>query len=391
MISDRRLDAAFVEEGLEVMVASSPTNVFYLSRLESLTQDLLGERAFAVRAVDDDGPRIVLPATDASIVADADLDYDRVYTYGSFFIYERGETSDVDERIIQLKNGRNYDDALDALEAALDSLIDEANAVAFEQTGLSPTELERIDSFLADAEVRPAADLFQRLRRVKTPEERSRLRRSVEINQASIRAAVEDIEAGMTERDLANRYREHLCARGAEPLFTVVGFGGHGAYTHAVPGDRRLQEGDLMRFDVGCTYENYSSDIARTFAFRSAKERVVEQYEVLYDAMERSIDLLAGRANAADVFEGTRAFVRDSGAFEAFDRNHFGHGIGIEVYDPPTITDEANEITPGMVLCVEPPYYELGTGGIQVEDEVIVTEDGVERLSRCSEKLPVLE
>ena len=392
MISETKLRQKLDEESVDVIVASSPQNVFYLSGLQSLSQDLLGERAFAVRTADGRGPLVVLPAVDASIVVDAGLDYERVYTYGSFYLYESEDTTEADREVLALKNDRNYDGPIEALLAALDSLRDDVRTVAFEQTGLSPEENETIRTELDADELRATEDICSDLRRVKSDEEIRRLRQSVEINQESIMAAIEEVTPGMTERELASIYQQNLVARGAEPLFTVVGFGPHGAYPHAVPGDREITAGDLVRFDVGCTYENYSSDIARTFAFREADEIHRKKYEVLNGSMDRSIELLEDGITTEAVFEGTLEYVRTEGeeVFDSFDRNHFGHGIGIDVYDPPTIDREPNRVSAGMVLCVEPPYYELGTGGIQVEDEVLVTDDGVERFSKCPDSLEII-
>lgn len=392
MISQKKLHQKLEAENIDVIVASSPQNVFYLSGLQSLSQDLLGERAFAIQTIDGEGPMVILPAVDASIVVDTDLDYEQVYTYGSFYLYEGENMADADREVLALKNNRNYDSPIEALLAAVDPLTDEVSTIAFEQTGLSPDENDTLETELDFAELRATEEICSDLRRVKSDEEIQRLRRSVEVNQESIMAAVEEMESGMTERELASIYQQNLVSRGAEPLFTVVGFGPHGAYPHAVPGDREIQEGDLVRFDVGCTYDNYSSDIARTFAFREADENHRRKYEVLNQSMNRSIELLEDGITAEEVFEGTIEYIREEGAevFNSFDRNHFGHGIGIDVYDPPTINQEPDHISAGMVMCVEPPYYELGTGGIQVEDEVLVTEEGVERFSKCPESLELI-
>lgn len=392
MIPETKLRQRLQTEGVDVLVAASPQNVFYLSGLQSLSQDLLGERAFALRTADGRGPRIVLPAVDASIVVDTDLDYEQVYTYGSFYLYEGDNVSDADRDVLALKNERNYDGPIEALRAALDPSTDGASTVALEQTGITPDERDAVAAADGVGELRTADDIYADLRRVKSDEEVRRLRRSVSINQESIMAAVSGVEEGMTEQELASIYQRNLVSRGAEPLFTVVGFGSHGAYPHAVPGDRRLREGDLVRFDVGCTYENYSSDIARTFAFRSTDDALERKYEVLNGSMNRSIELLEDGVTTREVFDDALAYVRERGAdvFDSFDRNHFGHGIGIDVYDPPTIDRDRNRISAGMVLCIEPPYYELGTGGIQVEDEVLVTEDGAERFSECPQSLEII-
>lgn len=392
MIDETRLTGTLEAEGVDVAVATSPQNVFYLSGLRSLSQELLGERAFAVRTADGGAPDLALPAVDASIIEDTGVDHDRVVTYGSFYLYEGETMSDADRAVQELKDGHNVDGPVDALRALLEPLVDSGTTVALERSGLDAGEVAAVEGALERAVVVEAAPVFADLRRVKSDEEVRRLRRSAEINDAAIAAAVETVESGMTERDLVASYHGELAARGAEPLFTVVGFGPHGAYPHAVPGDRELERGDLIRFDVGCTYENYSSDLARTFAFQTADDVVARQYEVLDGSMDRAIEVLEAGRTTAEVFDATLEYVREQGpdVFEAFDRNHVGHGIGIDVYDPPTIDRATNPLTAGMVLCVEPPYYELGTGGLQVEDEVVVTESGVERFTRCPDTLEVV-
>lgn len=393
MISTPRLHRKLDDEDIDVIVAASPQNVFYLSGLQSLSQDLLNERAFALQTASTDDPHIILPAVDASIVVDSDLDYDQVYTYGSFYLYEGGSITDEDREVLDIIDDRNYDDPITALLSALTAVTDTESTVALEQSVLTPSEIKQLSSGHEYGELRSATPIFSDLRRVKSDEEVRRLRRSVEINEASIMAAIDELESGMTERELASLYKQELISRGAEPLFTVVGFGSHGAYPHAVPGDRSIETGDLVRFDVGCTYENYSSDIARTFAFEHIDETAKRKYEILNQSMDRSIDLLEDDVTTEAVFNGTIQFIRDEGSdvFDSFDRNHFGHGIGIDVYDPPTIDQSSNRIFEGMVMCVEPPYYELGTGGIQVEDEILITGQGAERFSKCPETLRVIE
>ena len=392
MIDESRLREKLAAEGVDVVVATSPQNVFYLSGLRSLSQELLGERAFAVRTADGGPPDLALPAVDASIIEDTDVPHDRVATYGSFYLYEGERLSDADRAVVDLKDRLNRDSAVEALLALLEPLTDGDTTVAIEREGLTVEEAAAVEDGLDAASVADAGPICGDLRRVKSDEEVRRLRRSAEVNDAAIAAAVETVTAGTTERELAATYHRELVERGAEPLFTVVGFGPHGAYPHAVPGDRALERGDLIRFDVGCTVEHYASDLARTFAFETADPALARKYEVLDGSMDRAIELVGDGATTTEVFDGTLAYVRDQGAdaFDAFDRNHVGHGIGIDVYDPPTIDRTTHALVPGMVLCVEPPYYELGTGGLQVEDEVVVTEDGVERFTRCPETLRVV-
>jgi Xaa-Pro aminopeptidase len=206
--------------------------------------------------------------------------------------------------------------------------------------------------------------------------------------------AMEALEPGMTERELANDWRARVCEKGGQPIdgFLTVGFGSRTAYTHPLPGDREIQRGDLVRWDGGCRYEQYCSDIGRTFAFGSADDDDVRKYEALYSGLEASLSEFGDGVETGVVFESGVDAVRSSGVdeFSEFEPFHLGHGIGVEIYDPPTIVTGAGTLERDMVMCVEPPYNELGSGGFLIEDEVVVTEDGYEKLTDAPETLPVV-
>lgn len=128
------------------------------------------------------------------------------------------------------------------------------------------------------------------------------IRTSAEINEQAIEAAVQTVEAGMTERELAAVYNKEVCERGAVPHFNVIAFGSHSAYPSASPGDRTLEVGDLIRFDIGCKHDNYSSDLARTYAFKETTDLLRSRYDVLNRAMEHEIAQLKDGISTKEVF-----------------------------------------------------------------------------------------
>jgi Xaa-Pro aminopeptidase len=393
VISTDRLQARLQEEGVDLLIASSPQNVYYTSSLRSTSQELLGETAFSLVSVGAERPRVVLPAVDATVVLDTDVVHDEAHTYGSFTIYEDESPGASNEDLMRLLDGTNHEDPMTAFSAALESYADADSTIAVEDAGLSNTGWDEVLARLPSDDVVTADGMLSDLRRIKNEAEVDRLRRSVEITEAAIESTVEAAEAGMTEREMLNVFRSEQAKRGAEPLFAVVAFGEHSAYPHAVPTDRALEVGDLIRFDVGCRYEQYSSDIARTYAFGERDPVLAEQYRVLNESMDLAMELLGDHEPTDVVFEEAVAYVREEGAevFDDFDRNHYGHGIGIDVYDAPTINRESSEVLEGMVFCVEPPYYKLGTGGLQIEDEIRITDSGYERFTTCPAELPVVD
>jgi len=390
MVPNDRIQGALEDAGLDLLVASTVENVYYTAGVYSVATKGLGEASFALRSASHGGPHLVIPARETSSIVDNDADPAGVYPYGDSNIYRGNSLSAIDERILSLQESGDFDDPIVALATAIEDLA-EGPRVAVERDGFTPDRFSRLEDAVA-YDLESGAEHLHDLRRVKTDEEIERLRRSAAITETAMEESMAALEPGMTERDLAADFRARVCAKGGEPLFLTVGFGDRTAYTHPLPGDREIREGDLVRWDGGCTYENYCSDVGRTYAFRGADAESVRRYEALYAGLDAALGELRDGAATGDPYEAGVAAVRESGveALAEFDPFHLGHGIGVEIYDPPTIVPGAGGIHEGMVMCVEPPYNELGHGGFLIEDEVVVTGDGYEKLTDASETLPVV-
>jgi Xaa-Pro aminopeptidase len=148
------------------------------------------------------------------------------------------------------------------------------------------------------------------------------------------------------------------------------------------PGDV-VQDGSIIRYDVGVHYRGYASDIARCFAFRTIPDRARRIQDALVAGLERALELVRPGAIAEDIFHAAVAATRRAGVSE-YDRSHVGHGIGTAGagYEAPDLKPgDRTALEPGTILCVETPYSEVGYGGLQVEDMLVVTETGYELLS----------
>lgn len=390
MIRADKMEQALAGEGIDAVVATTPENVFYASGFSGP----LSPHRFCVWSAEEGGPYLVLPNGDTDLLVTNGLQFEEVYSYGDYYYYRGDNLSEREEHILELNFHNNSPSAIEALLDALSGLVGDGDTLALETKNLTAAEAREIEAGTG-CDIVPGEGVFSDLRRIKSPEEVRRLERSVSITQAAIDYSVRQVEPGMTEQDLEKIYKKRLLDLGGEPGFCLIGFGRHSAES-CIPGERALREGDVILYDAGCTYQGYSSDIARTFAFREADPVIEQKYEVLNAGMDHEFSLLRDSADTADVFEQTMAFIRAEGADQGIDdladfrRHHLGHGIGISTYDDPVITAESATIEAGMVMCLEPPYYEIGTAGIQVEDEVLVTEEGAKRLSRCPDELIVV-
>lgn len=385
-----RIEGLLESEGLDLVIVGSPANVYYLSGLVSPAQRIIGEPAYCLWSAETDGPHVVMPGREMDRLVEPAIEVKGVYGYGSTNIYTGDELNRIERRMVELQATSDFDDHLDALLGAVGDLSTGGD-VGVEVDAFDPHDYSRLEDSVP-GKLRPIAAEVHDLRRRKSAGEIKRLRRAAEITEGAITAATEAITPGTTERDLADAFRTRVAEAGAEPFFVTVSFGRRTAYTHPEPRDTTISEGDLIRWDAGCRYEHYRADIGRTFAYGEAKGDAAAKYRALHDGLTAALDVLTDGVSTAEVYGVGVEAVRAAGipAFADFSPNHLGHGIGLEVYDPPTITDRVNRLRKDMVLCLEPPYNELGYGGFLLEDEIVVTGDGYDPLTEAPDSLPIV-
>jgi Xaa-Pro aminopeptidase len=204
-----------------------------------------------------------------------------------------------------------------------------------------------------------------------------------------------DVRVGMSERELALaidwRIRNGGFSRSA--FETIVASGPNGALPHARPGERKLIEGDLVVLDFGGVYASYCVDLTRTVSIGPPTDRAREVYGAVLEAHDRAIAAVRPGASRLDIDQAARDTLGRYGLGEAFGHGT-GHGLGIDVHEDPRITrrrpdidtrDEAVET--GMVFTIEPGAYLADWGGVRIEDDVLVTADGVEVLTNVTTEL----
>jgi len=237
---------------------------------------------------------------------------------------------------------------------------------------------------MPDAELALATELLGDLRIRKDDDELDRLRAVAEVTDEVSRAVRELDPTGWTERELAREIETRLLEGGCTgPSFeTIVGSGPNGARPHHSHGDRTIEPGDPVVLDFGGRLAGYPSDQTRTVVWGDdPPERFREVHRVVREAQRRAVETVEPGVSAAAVDRAAREVVADAGYGERF-VHRTGHGVGLDVHEPPYVTGENDrELEPGMVFSVEPGVYLPGEFGVRIEDLVVVTEDGHERLN----------
>ncbi len=393
MIKKNTAYEAMEKYDIDALIASTPENVFYISGLMSLGHKILrGTQVYAILPREKDiEPSIVCSIGEADLVAESRTWITDLRFYGAFYIYQaKALLTNTEKEVIGLMKIKAEKDPIKALLKALKEKGLANKKLGFDELGVSYMVFERIKSELSETEIVTANNIFRELRMIKTSNEIEKLGKAASINERALEASIEGVKTGTTEKDIAKAYESCVIKEGATPLFSAIGVGTRSALPNVVPSDYKVNKGDLIRLDVGCIYQNYSSDIARTFSLGEPSERKKMYYEAVLAGEQEAIKNIKPGIQACDIFQIAVETVRKEGIPHC-ERSHCGHGIGVECYDDPLISPTNTTILQeGMVLCIEPPYYELGFGGFQVEDEVVVTKEGTYYLSTIDRKLRVI-
>jgi Xaa-Pro aminopeptidase len=259
--------------------------------------------------------------------------------------------------------------------------------VAFEADALTYANYEFLRA--GGIELVPRRGLVESLRAVKEPEELDAIRRATEVTNRTYERLAEEQFAGRTEKELAWRMEQLLHELGADGLaFPVdVAAGPTAASPHAVPGDRVVEEGELVLVDAGAMLDGYCSDCTRTFAVGGVADSLREAYEIVREAQQAGLDAVRAGAAGRDADAATRAVISEAGYGENFGHG-LGHGVGLLVHEAPVLRPESEDVlAAGNVVTVEPGIYLSGVAGIRIEDLVVVTDDGCEVLTAFPREL----
>lgn len=235
----------------------------------------------------------------------------------------------------------------------------------------------------------PLGDSLNRRRSVKTPEELEYLRKAEEIGDRAFERVLEYLKPGITELEVAAYLEYTMKMNKASGLGfeTIVASGPNSSMPHAVPGNRKLQNGDFVTMDFGCNYEGYCSDMTRTVVIGKANDRQKEIYKVVLDAQLAAIDAIKAGVIGCDIHNVAADIIAKAGYGEYFGHG-LGHSVGLFIHEVPMFSPRVKEEIPeGAVLTVEPGIYIPGFGGVRIEDMGAVTKDGYDNFTHSPKEL----
>lgn len=291
--------------------------------------------------------------------------------------------------LIQAAGSGGYADALKTTLAERPKL----QKLGFEAGALKVAQWQELQKENSDAiEWTPTEGLVEELRQVKDETELAATQRAITVAEAAFMQIIPLLRPGVPEREVAIELEFAMRRGGAEDraFETIVASGEQGAHPHHRPNDRLLTPGDFVTIDWGARVDGYHSDITRTVGIGSLTDEQRQVYAAVRESQRLAIAAIAPGKKGKEIDAVARDYLTAAGYGEAFSHS-LGHGLGRTVHDGLglSLRGEAVILKPGMVLTVEPGVYREGWGGVRIEDDVRVTDDGCEILTHLPNALTV--
>jgi len=368
---------ACANERVDVIVSTNALHVGYIGGYRSVMLD--ADRTYRCGIVSTrEKTLLITGASDAAPALEVFDDPACIYRYGEFYI---GGVS----YAAMPPASSNF---FAAMQAALLSVVEPRHTVGVDV--IHQSDAEPIASALRGARSLDAKPFFTAARSTKSDLEVEKLATTSAMTEHGIQMAFDHARAGVSELDLSTIIYREIIAAGGIPRFVVVTSGLRSALVDAYATTAKLRQGDLLRIDVGCTVDGYWADTARTAVVGEPTRMQSERYAAILDGELAQMRMARPGIEASSLFRVAVDAVR-RGALAGYQRTHCGHGLGLTAHEFPSLAaNNETVLKEGMVLCVETPYYELGWGGMMVEDTILITADGNRPLTKADRHLRVI-
>ncbi|MPQ24675.1 M24 family metallopeptidase [Bacillus paralicheniformis] len=266
------------------------------------------------------------------------------------------------------------------------------NKIGFEQDKMTYGTYAAYKEQLGAAELVPVSQSVEKLRLIKSSEEIKILKEAAKIADDAFSHILTVIKPGITEIEVANELEFYMRSQGADhsSFDMIVASGVRSSLPHGVASGKAIEKGDLVTLDFGAYYKGYCSDITRTVAVGEPDDELKRIYQTVFEAQAIGMRSIKPGITGKQADAYTRDYISSQGYGEYFGHST-GHGLGMEVHESPALSVRSDQmLEKGMVVTVEPGIYIPGKGGVRIEDDIVLTEEGNESLTHSAKELIIL-
>jgi Xaa-Pro aminopeptidase len=387
-----RLRTAIGKANLDSVLALSPENFYYASGCPSYilyTGRVAGLAVVVIPRSESLDPVMIINDFEEEEIRRRTFIKD-IRTYPMWVDIDRGEAAAGEAEKERKGESINPMDIVNLLEGALKDLDLLEGTIGVETLFVQSLIWDLLKAKFPRTKFVDCAPVFYDARSVKTEEEITNLRNAAEIAENAIIKTVEEPIEGVTEEEIVKRFQMEVIRdpRSTGYRHSIINVGEFFSPTY-FPRKNAAKVGDLVKFDVGADCKGYGSDIGRTFVVKKAKAKQVRAHRALLKAHKAALEKIRPGIKMSEIFNIGQRVAREEG-LPRYTRGHIGHSVGLDfkIEEPPFISPtEERVLEPGMILCVELPYYGYGVGAIQIEDMIQVTHDGYELFTKSSKEL----
>lgn len=287
---------------------------------------------------------------------------------------------------------RDSDDAVVVFRRHYTDVACATSVMAIEKSHMTVARFEAFSKELPRVTWVAADEALLDLRMKKDAEELGLMRYAAKLADEAMAFAASKIAAGRTEAEIVSEIEQFVASKGADKMAfeTMVLTGTKCSLPHGTPGDQPIQEGDLVIVDLGIVWKHYCSDITRTFAVGIVTDQQRAIYETVRHANEAAIQAVRPGVSAGSIDQTARQVIQARG-YGAYFTHRVGHGLGIDIHEAPSMHGENHTtLQSGMTFTIEPGIYLPDVSGVRIEDDVCVTDEGVEVLTSYPKELQIL-
>lgn len=304
----------------------------------------------------------------------------------AFFVTDFRYTEQAADQAVGFEIVKNTGPIYEEVKAIVEK--ENIKSLGFEKEFVTFSMYEQITSLLT-CELIPVSGLVESLREIKEDSEVETIQKAIKITEFAFEEILNFIKPGVSEIEVANKLDFLMREKGASGVSfdTIVASGKRSAMPHGVASDKKIENGDMITLDFGCYYKGYVSDMTRTFSLGDPGEELKKIHQIVLDANLKVTEVAKAGVTGKALDDIARDYIKEKGYGEAFGHST-GHGIGLEVHEGPGINFRNEKVlVSGNVITNEPGIYIPGLGGVRIEDDLLITENGNKNLMSVTKEL----